>query len=111
MPKWLALSWDSLERSMQSFRQRTYCIHQLAMCISFKKSANYHLSISYRIPGSELSMSPIHLSAVDCDGTENSILGCSHSTSTQNFNNSYDAYIVCRPNDISYSGRLVYINA
>ena len=101
---------------MQSFRERTYAITSRMNIIYshvhiIKRAATYHLSILYRIPASELSMSPIHLSAVDCDGTENSILGCSHSAFTQNFSNNYDAYIVCRPNDVSYSGSVHKINA
>ena len=54
-------------------------------------------------------MSPIHLSAVMCDGTEPRIIDCPHSNSTQNVNHGFDAYIVCRPRDFPYSSKSINV--
>ena len=63
----------------------------------------------YRLPFAERSTSPIHLSAVMCNGTELRITDCPHSNSTQNLNHGYDVYIVCRPDNARYSSKDIII--
>ena len=77
------------------------------MCKDRERQNNYDVVIIHhnRIPFVERSTSPIHLSAVMCDGTESRITDCPHSNSTQNLNHGFDAYIVCRPRGLPYSSK------
>ena len=67
----------------------------------------------YRIPIAERSESlsvPIHLSGVQCDGSERGILNCSHSPSVpSNVSHLQDSYVVCRPRFRTYSGNYVLL--
>ena len=63
----------------------------------------------YRIPHAERLESlsvPIHLSGVQCDGSERGILNCSNSSVIpSSVTHLQDAYVVCRPQLHVYSGK------
>ena len=61
--------------------------------------------ISYAERSEPLSI-PIHLSRVECDGSERSILNCSTSSvDLSTVTHLQDAYVVCRPRLVDYSGK------
>ena len=65
-----------------------------------------YLEFLCRIPLNERSESlsvPIHLSGVQCDGSERGILNCSNSSIIPS-SHVRDAYVVCRPQTRRYSG-------
>ena len=80
------------------YHDRFFC-----MCKKIGRDRIHAIVQCYRIPFAERSRSPIHLSAVMCNGTESRIIDCPHSNSTQDVDHRFDAYIVCRPRGLRYS--------
>ena len=82
------------------------------MIYSFISNLALFCMYTRRISYAERSESsvPIHLSGVQCDGSEISILNCSSSSVVpSSVNHLQDAYVVCRPQLYDYSGATKFI--
>ena len=93
--------------ALNAIFQRTYVLIEFPCILLF-----IICSCMYRIPFTDQSSSPIHLSAVVCDGTEGNITSCHHSISTSGIGHGQDAFVVCRPQlGSSYSSCILSSNS
>ena len=73
--------------------------------------ALFHSSLNcpyteYRVPTTEMAAPhiPVNVESVQCDGSEQNITLCEHRIVSGVFSHDKNVFIVCRPNNIRYSG-------